>query len=146
MRLAFFLLLLSTASAFVPTPLSPRARSRPHRLHAEVESWRQYVPLAVSGFVIVDILLGSPFVNAVMRKAQPEDEQVKDQPTSTNPKERIDSMAFAQAALDKAEATKELRQFLESSKTDWDRMEEMRKKMDSDMSSLDRKLAEKKKE
>ena len=30
------------------------------------ESWRQYIPLAVSAVVIVDILLGSPLLNLVV--------------------------------------------------------------------------------
>lgn len=60
-----------------------------------------------------------------------------------NPKERIDSEQVAQAALDKARNSLELRNYLEAQKTDWDRMEEIRKKMDQDMAKLDETLAEK---
>jgi hypothetical protein len=35
---------------------------------SEEESWRQYVPLVVSVGVIVDILLGSPFANGIIRR------------------------------------------------------------------------------
>ena len=54
-----------------------------------------------------------------------------------NPKERIDSEKVAQVALDKARSTLELRNYLEEQKTDWDRMEEMRKKMDQQMAEMD---------
>lgn len=58
-------------------------------------------------------------------------------PTTENPKERIDSEKVAQEALDKARNTLELRNYLEEQKTDWDRMEEMRKKMDQQMAEMD---------
>jgi uncharacterized protein YlxP (DUF503 family) len=59
--------------------------------------------------------------------------QIKDSEQNTagvavvNPKERIDSEKVAQEALD----------YLEEQKTDWDRMEEMRKKMDQQMAEMD---------
>jgi hypothetical protein len=59
-----------------------------------------------------------------------------------NPKERVDSEQVAKAALDKARNTLELRDYLDKQKTDWDRMEEMRKKMDRQVVELDQNLAE----
>jgi wobble nucleotide-excising tRNase len=59
-----------------------------------------------------------------------------------NPKERVDSEQVAQAALDKARNTLELRDYLDKQKTDWDRMEEMRKKMDQQVAELDQNLAQ----
>jgi len=119
------------------------------------ESWRQYVPLAVSVLVIFDILLGSPLLNLIVapmkRQAEGDSTDTKDgmfgatsqkQPR-VNPKERIDSEQVAQQALDKARNSLELRQYLDAQKTDWDRMEEIRKKMDQDMADLDKTLAEK---
>jgi hypothetical protein len=52
-------------------------------------------------------------------------------------KERIDTQAVAQAALDKASATLELRKFLDESKSDWDKMREIQQKMDDDLSKFD---------
>jgi hypothetical protein len=54
-----------------------------------------------------------------------------------NPKERVDSDALAQAALDKARYSMELRQFLEANKTDQQRYEEMRKKLDKQTEQLE---------
>jgi hypothetical protein len=112
---------------------------------AEPESWRQYVPLVVSCFVILDILLGSPFANSVLgliqqseKKEEKEDEG--DQPVEgwtpsweqqkkrkrESPRarsERIDTKAMADAAIYKAQSTLELRNFLDARKTDYDRME-----------------------
>ena len=52
-------------------------------------------------------------------------------------KERVDSSAIAQAALDKARNTMELKRFLEENKTDEQRYAEVRKKIDRQMSQLD---------
>ena len=52
-------------------------------------------------------------------------------------KERVDSSAIAQAALDKARNTMELKRFLEENKTDEQRYEEGGKKIDRQMSQLD---------
>jgi hypothetical protein len=146
-------------------------------LAAETESWRQYVPLAVCLFVIVDILLGSPAANSVLGLMRPkEDETVGKEEddegqtatsmtssspfgslmqgggggnntrgrrgrnvssSSTKSKERIDTQAVAQAALDKASATLELRKFLNEGKSDWDKMREIQQKMDDDLSKFD---------
>jgi predicted RNase H-like nuclease (RuvC/YqgF family) len=116
---------------------------------AETESWRQYVPLAVSALVILDILLGSPAANSVMdlMRAQENDDDAEaprseKRQTVVNTAERVDSMAVAQAAIDKANATLELKRFLEEQKTDWDKMEDIRKKMDRQMQELDEKIKE----
>lgn len=61
--------------------------------------------------------------------------------TSTNmvdkSKERVDSEAIAQAAIDKARNTLELKRFLEENKTDEQRYEEVRKKIERQMDELD---------
>ncbi|KAL7447867.1 hypothetical protein ACHAWC_000167, partial [Mediolabrus comicus] len=91
------------------------------------ESWRQYVPLVVSVGVIIDILLGSPLANLAlgpMRRASEKGatgdstQDGSDNGGGDNAggkvvvdksKERVDSEAIAQAALDKAMGTLELR-------------------------------------
>ena len=117
-------------------------------------SWRQYVPLAVSAFVILDILLGSPAANSAMGllRAQQDEKEASEeeedgalprrQRRAINTAERVDSLAVAQAAIDKANATLELKRFLEDKKTDWDKMEDIRKQMDRQMQELDEKLEE----
>lgn len=52
-------------------------------------------------------------------------------------KERVDSEAIAQAAIDKARNTLELKRFLEENKTDEQRYEEVRKKIERQMDELD---------
>ena len=52
-------------------------------------------------------------------------------------KERVDSQAIAQAALDKAMGTLELKRFLEENKSDEDRYDDVRKKIDKQMAELD---------
>ena len=109
------------------------------------ESWRQYVPLVVSVGIIIDILLGNPLANAVLKPMRPEEdtdgsdmeENKVDKPRS---KARIDAELVAQQALDKANNTLELRNFLEERKTDYDRMEEMKRKLDATMQDLDEDL------
>ena len=58
-------------------------------------------------------------------------------PAGRNPKERVDTQAVAQEALDKAAATKELRQFLDDNKSDWDKMKEIQQKMDQELAQFD---------
>jgi hypothetical protein len=129
----------------------------------DIESWRQYVPLVVSCFVILDILLGSPFVNLVlspMKRQTDLDEQedkggdgltikellqqmsggTSQQQQGNARKERVDSQKVAQEAIDRAQNAMELRDYLERQKTDWDKMEELRKKMDSQMVELEQNL------
>jgi len=111
-------------------------------LMVSAESVRQYVPLVVSVGVIIDILLGSPLANAVLKPMRPEGEDdggEKDKKNSDKPKSksRIDAELIAKNALDKANNTLELRNFLEERKTDYDRMEEMKRKLDASMQDLD---------
>jgi hypothetical protein len=114
---------------------------------AVVESWRQYVPLAVSFAVITDILLGSPLANTLMAPLRPQSKKdTIDDKSKSNPKERIDTQALANAAIERARNTLELRRYLDENKTDWQKMEEIRKKMDQEMNELDAKLEERRKE
>lgn len=134
-------------------------------LSSETESWRQYVPLVVSVGVIIDILLGSPLANlalgpmkrASQKGATGDDSQEGSDNGGGNSgslfsslggnlsgnkrvdksKERVDSEAIAQAALDKAMYTLELKRFLEENKTDEQRYEEVRKKIERQMDDLD---------
>eukprot|EP00573_Skeletonema_grethae_P002476 CAMPEP_0201690378 /NCGR_PEP_ID=MMETSP0578-20130828/3832_1 /ASSEMBLY_ACC=CAM_ASM_000663 /TAXON_ID=267565 /ORGANISM="Skeletonema grethea, Strain CCMP 1804" /LENGTH=225 /DNA_ID=CAMNT_0048175347 /DNA_START=58 /DNA_END=735 /DNA_ORIENTATION=- len=128
------------------------------------ESWRQYVPLVVSVAVIIDILLGSPLANLAlgpMRRASEKgatgDNNSQEGGDNTGgggslfsslggntnnnivdkSKERVDSEAIAQAAMDKARNTLELKRFLEENKTDEQRYEEVRKKIERQMDDLD---------
>lgn len=111
--------------------------------------WRQYVPLAAASTVILDILLGQPLlkiVTAPMRRASGLD----DDPASTlsenkskfnrNERERVDSNALAQAAVDKARNSMELRRFLEENKTDEQRYEDKRKEIEKQMEALENRL------
>jgi len=108
---------------------------------AETESWRQYVPLVVSVGVIGDILLGSPLANlalAPMKRATLGDEEGGEVGTSTkrkkrirNKNERVDTDAIGKAAVERARNSMELRKFLEENKTDKDKYEDMRKKIDA---------------
>ena len=54
-----------------------------------------------------------------------------------NPNERIDTLALANAAVERAKNTLELRRYLDENKTDYQKMEELRKKMDQEMNDLD---------
>ena len=127
-----------------------------------VESWRQYVPLVVSVGVILDILLGSPLANlalAPMKRASEQGSGGESDDTDggsgggslfssfgggggedkalSRSKERVDSEAIAQAALDKATGTLELKRFLEENKSDEERYEDVRKKIDRQIQELD---------
>ena len=109
------------------------------------EEWRQYVPLIVSALVIVDILLGSPAANMVLRMGQAADSEqddenkglLKNKDNAQENRERIDSSAVAQAAIEKARYSLELRNFLEEQKTDYDRMEDMKKQMDQTIADIE---------
>ena len=114
----------------------------------DIESFRQYVPLVVSVGIIGDILLGSPLANMVMAPMRPENQEdeeaelkKKSRPNVDKSKERIDTERLAQAAIDKARNTLELRRFLDERKTDWDKMEDMKRKLDADMQDLDEDFA-----
>lgn len=134
---------------------------------SEGESWRQYVPLAVSCLVIIDILLGSPFANLALEpmkrasekgaagdnKQSGDDGDTESGGSLFSPytgksdyssgvesgrgTERVDTNAIAQAALDKAMGTLELKRFLEENKTDEQKYEDVRKMLDQQMMELD---------
>mmetsp|Transcript_23108 Transcript_23108/g.48342 ORF Transcript_23108/g.48342 Transcript_23108/m.48342 type:complete len:214 (+) Transcript_23108:107-748(+) len=154
----------STISSSFPSTITVTTSSI--ILSSEGESWRQYVPLAVSCLVIIDILLGSPIANLAlepMRRASEkgatgDNKQSGDDTDSSGGSlfspytgksdyssgvesgrgtERVDSNAIAQAALDKAMGTLELKRFLEENKTDEQRYEDVRKKLDQQMRELD---------
>jgi hypothetical protein len=129
------------------------------------ESWRQYVPVVVIGLVLIDILLGSPVASSVLNKALPPTDSESrgfskgtteaeggpseataspaatalGSPSRSSSRPRIDVDAFAKAALERAEGVTQLRDYLESRKTDYDRMEDMKREMDRKMEELDRK-------
>lgn len=127
-------------------------------LIAETAEWRQYVVLFVVVGVLLDIVLGSPLANialAPMRRAA-EKSDVEEGGASDgmkeggidgginakkafarNPRERVDSEAIGQEALQKARYSMELRQFLEENKTDKQRYEEMMKKIDAEAAAFD---------
>jgi len=129
-----------------------------------VAEWRQYVPLVVTGAVIIDILLGSPLANMALAPIKRATEEGAsggknsinsernankslfsgDSSSSSSSsrsgrttKERVDSGAIAKAALFKATNTLELRRFLDENKTDEQKYEEVRKQIDRQMSELD---------
>lgn len=136
-----------TASRVSLTPIDTES-SFPTLVVAE-QTWRQYVSLVVITGVLIDILLGSPLANMVLKPMRNDANEEKNDGDDENgpakmaaamlqkSKERVDSESVAQAALDKAQNALELRRFLEESKTDWDRMEDIKRKLDSEMQSLD---------
>lgn len=109
------------------------------------ESWRQYVPLVVSLFVIVDIVLGSPVLKSVTDRINPKNAVGDGGPggaTFDRSRERVDTEQFAKEAIEKAQNALELRRYLEENKTDEQRYQEIRSRMDAQMSKLDTKLEE----
>ena len=147
-------------AALLPLPLSSSSLYL-----SATEGWRQYVPLVVISFVIVDILLGSPVANlalAPMRRAAEKGEAAGDDEAggegmfglgqALNPSlgsrenmlsskaERIDSNAIAQQVLDKAKGTVELMDYLEANQSDEQRYEKIRKELDKQMAEVDDKL------
>jgi hypothetical protein len=61
-------------------------------------------------------------------------------PFKKNPKERVDTDAIAEATLQRARYSMELRKFLDENKTDEQRYEEMRKKSDQQATQLENNL------
>ena len=128
-------------------------------LASDGESWRQYVPLVVSVGVIIDILLGSPLANLALgpmkrasQKGSGEDSDSGnmggnslfsafgsdvDTGSVSKSKERVDSEAIAQAAIDKARNTLELKRYLEENKTNEQRYDDIRRKIDKQLDDLD---------
>lgn len=125
------------------------------------ETWRQYVPLIVSVGIIGDILLGNPLANLILapmkRQTGIDDDENNnnddDGGDSTDAskkrkgssKARIDAEKVAREAIFKAQNTLELRKFLDDRKTDYDRMEDLKKELDSSMQDLDEDMAERQK-
>lgn len=117
------------------------------------------MPLAVSVFVIIDILLGSPAANSILGIARAQEAANKDDSNSNNNNndgtkktgtgggllqvstkgERIDSEQVANAAIERARNALEWNTEREKLKTDYDRMEDIRKKMDDQMREFDEK-------
>ena len=144
-----------SSSALAAVDLNVVSSAPSLMLGGEVESWRQYVPLIVSLLVITDILLGSPAANAVLSIARPPEDQAEgglgdllgnSAPPTKDLKERVDTMAMAQQALDKAAATTELRKFLDESKSDMEKMRDVQKKLDAELAAFDQKQLEKEEE
>jgi len=115
---------------------------------ADTAEWRQYVPLVVSCGVIVDILLGSPIANlalAPMKRATEDSDGESSEGSGgskfvRNPKERVDADAVAAAAVQKARYSMELRRFLDENKTDEQKYEDIRKKIDQQSEEFDEKI------
>jgi hypothetical protein len=120
------------------------------------ETWRQYVPLIVSVGIIGDILLGNPIANLILapmkRQTGIDDGEKNDGDDGENSsdastkrkgssKARIDAEKVARDAIFKAQNTLELRKFLDDRKTDYDRMEDLKKELDSSMQDLDEDMA-----
>lgn len=112
--------------------------------------WRQYVPLVAASTVILDIILGQPLlkiVTAPMRRASGlDDDAVSMAPNNKpkfnrNEKERVDSNALAQAAVERARNSMELRRFLEENKSDEQRYEDKRKEIQKQMEALENRLS-----
>jgi len=134
--------------------LFPLDQSAAILLAEEAETWRQYVPLGVSLLVITDILLGNPIANlalAPMRQAtldNDDDDSAADgagvskklkKKFVKNPNERVDTDALGQAAVQRARYSMDLRTFLEENKSDEDKYEDMRKKIDAMAQEFDSK-------
>ena len=103
--------------------------------------------------MIVDILLGSPAANSIlgMVRAQEDAQEGDDSNDKTRRNkvvvqtkgERIDSEQLANAALERARNALEWNTEKERLKTDADRMEDLRKKMDNQLREFDEKKNEK---
>jgi hypothetical protein len=111
----------------------------------QATEWREYVPLIVSGAVIIDIVAGSPFVNAVLSFARPKDDiaTIEDNDKTnyddeTTGKERIDTKKVAAAAVERAQSVVAVRQMLEDNKTDWDRIKDLQRKVEQQQAEFDR--------
>mmetsp|Transcript_27143 Transcript_27143/g.40094 ORF Transcript_27143/g.40094 Transcript_27143/m.40094 type:complete len:195 (-) Transcript_27143:27-611(-) len=108
--------------------------------------WRQYVGLGVSLFVIVDIVLGNPFANAILAPIKDQAEEGQKggggEQSKRRRAERVNSEKIAREAIEQASFAKELRQYLAENKTDQQKIEEMRAEMDSNFKKVDRDLRE----
>jgi hypothetical protein len=106
------------------------------------ESYRQYVPLAVSALVLCDIVLGSPAANAVLKlgrndtNAQTADDDATSIAIQKTGRERIDVDSFVATALVQAERVTLLPSYMDEQKTDWDRMDDIKRELDARSSKL----------
>lgn len=85
---------------------------------------------------------GLPFGLSSLFSSAPDASATTSRKAATSSKERINVDQFAKQAIERAEGVTELRNYLESQKTDWDRMKELQQKMDAQMDELDAKQAE----
>jgi hypothetical protein len=127
------------------------------RRSGQVESWREYVPLVVSGLVLVDVAMGRPIVNAIMKPLSPQsmdssgmDDNAgmlqSDTEQGRKRKERVDTERIAKEALEQAYASRDLRKYLEETKSDAQRLQEIRQGMDAQLKQIDYKLEQRRKE
>jgi hypothetical protein len=138
-----------TFTALSLTPLDIDAESVVEVATEASSSWRQYVPLVVSGVVIIDILLGSPLANAVLSRVRPpsSDTDTKDtvsrnsNSNENRSAERIDSNKVAQEALQRAQYTLELRQFLQDRQSDADVYRDKQRQLEALEAELQRNQA-----
>lgn len=134
----------AATAAVVASPLS----SSVFLVANQVESWREYVPLVVSALVIIDIAMGRPVANAIMRplQQQQQDSAISNEDAvaaaNNKKKERVDTEAIAQQALDQAYASMELRRYLDENKSDAQRLQELRRQMDEEIVKVDAALKE----
>jgi len=129
--------------------LVPEVNSFDNSILISTESWRQYVPLVVSILVIIDILLGSPAANLVMKPLRQAQQDTDDggnidgnlmsmfEQEQKKKRERVDVDEIAQAALEKAQNSKELRDYLERNKSEKDKMDDIRRKIDSQIRDME---------
>jgi hypothetical protein len=119
---------------------------------ASSSSWRQYVPLVVSGGVLTDIVLGSPVANKVMSGMRPPAEgeagdggdskttgKTNVDPVLQKKQERIDTQAYARQALERANNSLSLRKYLDENKSENEKMNDLKRIMDKQMEELDKK-------
>jgi len=78
-----------------------------------------------------------PLTGLFSKAGNPRQQQQSRVSVKKTNRERIDVDSFAKAALQKAEGSLELRNYLDQRKTDWDRMEELRREMDARMDRID---------
>jgi hypothetical protein len=141
-----------TETFLLLSPLDVGAESVAETAAAAVSSaWRQYVPLVVSGAVIVDILCGSPLANSVLGRVRPPQSSDTDANGSRNSNsnqnnrrssaERIDSNKVAQEALQRAQYSLELRQFLQDRQSDADVYRDKQRQLEALEAELERNQA-----
>lgn len=139
----------TVSSKSLSLSLVPEVNSFDNSILISTESWRQYVPLVVSILVIIDILLGSPAANLVMKPLRQAQQDTDDggnidgnlmsmfEQEQKKKRERVDVDEIAQAALEKAQNSKELRDYLERNKSEKDKMDDIRRKIDAQIRDME---------